>query len=238
MQHAVHCVSDMWLPPLRLHIQLTGENVTAVRTLGWTLLLHNRCDAAQGQACRRFMTNATANDMQETNKINIWFRTGSGTGLNADGGTETPTSAVPMHAHYFIFYFFIQHRGVDILESSHACYCFSTTPRLPGTSSSTSFVSSAPLSFYNLPFSSRETAKVRATPCFSVQFYQMDQFDFTQVLADSFFFVCVDWWLAKPISTVTHRSEECNPCLVISFYVVCNKATTRICDIKMHRLNI
>lgn len=147
----------MWLAPIRPHIQLTGKNVMVVRTLHWTLLLHNCCNAAQGQACRRFMTNATENDMQETNRISVWFRTKSGTGLNADRGTETPTSAT--HAHYFIFLFFIQHTGVDILESSHACYCFSTTPRLPATSSSTSFVSSAPLSFYNLPFSLTKVQK-------------------------------------------------------------------------------
>lgn len=70
----------------------------------------------------------------------------------------------------FYFIFFIHRTGVDILESSHACYCFSTTPRLPGTSSSTSFVLTPQLLF---PFTSSlfllqkcKRTTSRATSCF------------------------------------------------------------------------
>lgn len=134
------------------------------------MLLYYRCDATQGQACWRVLTNATANGVQETNKISDWFRTKAGTGLNADRSTDIPALAMPVHAHYYIYIFFIHRTGVDILESSHACYCFSTTPRLPGTSSSTSFVLTPQLLF---PFTSslflpqkRNRTTSRATSCF------------------------------------------------------------------------
>lgn len=202
-----------------------------------TVLLQNRCDATQGQACWRFMANATANDVQGTNKISVWFRTKSGDGLNADGGADSPTSAMPVRAHYFIFYFFIQHTGVDILESSHACYCFSTTPRLPGTSSSTSFVLTAQLLFPFQPFFSCKCAKVWATWCFILC-----------RLINWISLISREWWLALfvcgLIACKNHLNHDtlqwrmqamlsAGEKLVISYYVLCNKASASICDIKL-----
>lgn len=51
------------------------------------------------------MTNATANGVQETNKISNWFCTKAGTGLNADRSADIPASAMLVHAHSFLFFF-------------------------------------------------------------------------------------------------------------------------------------
>lgn len=114
----------------------------------WLVLLQTCCDATQHQVCLRLKTNAPADDVPETNKISVWFRTvwhWSRCGQRHWYSYLGDACACTL---WFFIYFFIQHRGVDILESSHACYCFSTAPRLPGTSSSTSFVWTPQLLFH------------------------------------------------------------------------------------------
>lgn len=199
----------MWLVPIWLHVQLTGkkcnggENTLLKGTSSQSLWCNSRASVLElyDYCDSKWCAGNKQNKRLVPHK--------SGSGLNADRGADTPTSAMPVHAHYFIFLFFIQHTGVDISESSHACYCFSTTPRLPGTFQFHLIClnSSAPLSFYNLPFFSSKCAKVWATSCFIpcglTKWISLISRERWLAL-----FWRVDWWLAKTISTVTHCNEE------------------------------